>query len=107
MSSYVKNKKTELNVDYTFNPIDNFNTIVTTNSSYSGDSFTIKDLVQERQDEIIKHLILLEERLFILQDNIEKHKKYPTLKDLYDQYKMTEALIGKDIKNENNKKNKN
>jgi len=33
-------------------------------------------------------------RLLILQDDFEKHEKYPALKQLYEQYKMMEKLLG-------------
>lgn len=64
--------------------------------------FQVYDPAQERQDELLKRMDLIEEKLLILQNNIEKHEKYPALKDLYDQYKMIEAIIGDDIKKEEN-----
>jgi len=85
-------------ITFTDNAIGRSNLIyVSGNNSINAISLT--DLNKERHEEIIEHLTALEERLLILQNNIEKHEKYSALKDLYDQYKMIEALIGQDDEN--------
>ena len=35
----------------------------------------------------------INQRLLILQDDFEKHKKYPALKEAYEQYKLIEKLL--------------
>jgi len=50
-------------------------------------------------DEMAVMMETLKERLLILTPNFEMHEKYPVLKDLYDQYKVVEAML----KEEDNK----
>lgn len=50
-------------------------------------------------DEMAEMMNTLKERLLILTPNFEQHEKYPALKDLYDQYKVMEAML----KEEDNK----
>lgn len=50
-------------------------------------------------DEMADMMNTLKERLLILTPNFEQHEKYPALKDLYDQYKVMEAML----KEEDNK----
>ena len=65
---------------------DNWSTGV--NSVIQTDSLEIKGVDVGEFMESINQLLL------ILQDNFEKHEKYPGLKDLYEQYKMMEKLLG-------------
>jgi len=50
-------------------------------------------------DEMAEMMNTLKERLLILTPNFEQHEKYPVLKDLYEQYKVVEAML----KEEDNK----
>ena len=50
-------------------------------------------------DEMADMMNTLKERLLILTPNFEQHEKYPVLKDLYEQYKVVEAML----KEEDNK----
>ena len=50
-------------------------------------------------DEMAEMMNTLKERLLILTPNFEQHEKYPILKDLYEQYKVVEAML----KEEDNK----
>lgn len=50
-------------------------------------------------DEMADMMNTLKERLLILTPNFEQHEKYPVLKDLYEQYKVVEAMM----KEEDNK----
>ena len=50
-------------------------------------------------DEMAEMMNTLKQRLLILTPNFEQHEKYPALKDLYDQYKVMEAML----KEEDNK----
>jgi len=49
-------------------------------------------------DEMAVMMETLKERLLILTPNFEQHEKYPVLKDLYDQYKVVEAMLKEDDK---------
>ena len=42
---------------------------------------------------LVEALKGIEQRLLILEPNFRKHEKYPALKELYEQYKMLEALM--------------
>lgn len=50
-------------------------------------------------DEMAEMMAMLKDRLLILTPNFELHEKYPVLKDLYEQYKVVEAML----KEEDNK----
>ena len=50
-------------------------------------------------DELAESVAILKQRLLILTPNFELHEKYPVLKDLYEQYKVVEAML----KEEDNK----
>jgi hypothetical protein len=47
-------------------------------------------------DELIETVQMLKERLLILSPMLEKHEKYPALKQAYDHYKMIEKMIAED-----------
>jgi len=49
-------------------------------------------------DEMAEVMETLKQRLLILTPNFELHEKYPALKDLYDQYKVLEAMLKEDDK---------
>ena len=49
-------------------------------------------------DEMATMMATLKERLLILTPNFEQHEKYPVLKDLYEQYKLVEAMLKEDEK---------
>lgn len=49
-------------------------------------------------DEMAVMMETLKERLLILTPNFEMHEKYPVLKDLYEQYKVVEAMLKEDEK---------
>jgi hypothetical protein len=49
-------------------------------------------------DEMATMMETLKERLLILTPNFEQHEKYPVLKDLYEQYKVVEAMLKEDDK---------
>ena len=72
-------------------------TIAATTSSnmiITGD-LTVEGRVTDNKqlEEFNKRFEAIEEKLLVLHNNVEKHEQYPTLKALYDQYKMIEALI--------------
>ncbi len=58
--------------------------------------------VTNKVDTLSSAVDLIMEKLKIIEPDIAKHEKYPALKDLYDQYKMIEKMIGdeKDDKEE-------
>jgi hypothetical protein len=49
-------------------------------------------------DEMATMMETLKKRLLILTPNFEQHEKYPVLKDLYEQYKVVEAMLKEDDK---------
>ena len=49
-------------------------------------------------DEMAVMMETVKERLLILTPNFELHEKYPVLKDLYEQYKVVEAMLKEDDK---------
>lgn len=49
-------------------------------------------------DEMAEVVETLKQRLLILTPNFEMHEKYPVLKDLYDQYKVVEAMLKEENK---------
>ena len=49
-------------------------------------------------DEMATMMNTIKERLLILTPNFELHEKYPVLKDLYEQYKVVEAMLKEDDK---------
>jgi hypothetical protein len=49
-------------------------------------------------DEMAEMMNTLKERLLILTPNFEQHEKYPILKDLYEQYKVVEAMLKEEDK---------
>jgi hypothetical protein len=49
-------------------------------------------------DEMAMMMETVKERLLILTPNFEQHEKYPILKDLYEQYKVVEAMLKEDDK---------
>lgn len=49
-------------------------------------------------DEMAMMMETVKERLLILTPNFQMHDKYPALKDLYDQYKVMEAMLKEDDK---------
>jgi hypothetical protein len=51
-------------------------------------------------EEIIDMMKIMKERLLILTPLFEKHEKYAALKKAYDNYKMIEALIQEDRKDD-------
>jgi len=51
-------------------------------------------------EEIIDMMKIMKERLLILTPAFEKHEKYAALKKAYDNYKMIEALIQEDRKDD-------
>jgi len=51
-------------------------------------------------DELAEMMKIMKERLLILIPDFEKHEKYAALKKAYDNYKMIEALIQEDRKDD-------
>ena len=51
-------------------------------------------------DELVEMMTIMKERLLILTPAFEKHEKYAALKKAYDNYKMIEALIQEDRKDD-------
>lgn len=51
-------------------------------------------------DELAEMMKIMKERLLILIPDFEKHEKYAALKKAYDNYKIIEALIQEDRKND-------
>ena len=51
-------------------------------------------------DELAEMMKIMKERLLILIPDFEKHEKYTALKKAYDNYKMIEALIQEDRKDD-------
>ena len=51
-------------------------------------------------DELAEMMKIMKERLLILIPAFEKHEKYAALKKAYDNYKMIEALIQEDRKDD-------
>jgi hypothetical protein len=49
-------------------------------------------------DEMAVMMDTIKERLLILTPNFEQHEKYPILKDLYEQYKVVEAMLKEEDK---------
>lgn len=49
-------------------------------------------------DEMAVMMETVKERLLILTPNFELHEKYPVLKDLYEQYKVVEAMLKEEDK---------
>lgn len=46
----------------------------------------------------IKSIDAIKQRLFIIEEDFEKHEQYPALKHAYEQYKLVEKLIMGDKK---------
>ena len=55
--------------------------------------------------ELKNRLDTMEARLLILHENVENHEQYPVLKDLYDQYKMVEAMLSGPKKDDTDRDN--
>lgn len=56
--------------------------------------------VAEKLDEHDNKLALIMERLAIIQSDFDKMEKYPALREAYNNYKLIEAMIINDHKNE-------
>jgi hypothetical protein len=72
-----------------WSPMTTGKTVFRTNS---GDEISVEEIV-----EIMK---ILKERLLILTPAFEKHEKYAALKKAYENYKLIEALIQEENKND-------
>jgi len=69
-----------------------------------GDTITIETPKHQiNVDELAEFMDIVKKRLLILIPEFEKHKKYPMLKELYDEYKAMEKLLSGPDSNDNNK----
>ena len=98
------NKHIFWNADTTYSGntiVDNNHTILTTSDSClaTGSDWTNMSERMETEKLIVDGMDVgdfmktISRRFLVLQDDFEKHEKYPALKDLYEQYKVMEALL--------------
>lgn len=67
--------------------------ILSIRSENGGDAIIKTNKNQINLDDIAETVAVLKERLLVLTPNFELHEKYPVLKDLYEQYKVVEAML--------------
>lgn len=63
-----------------------------------GDAYIKTNKNKINLDDMAETMSVIKERLLILTPNFELHEKYPVLKDLYEQYKVVEAMLQEDEK---------
>jgi hypothetical protein len=61
-----------------------------------GDAYVNTNKNKINLDEMAEVVQVVKERLLILTPNFEMHEKYPVLKDLYEQYKVVEAMLAEE-----------
>jgi hypothetical protein len=71
--------------------------IMSIKADNGGDAYIKTNKNQINLDEMAEVIQVIKERLLILTPNFELHEKYPVLKDLYEQYKVLEAMLKEEI----------
>ena len=72
----------------------------TGNVDTSIDNMVVTEKLTVQGIDIGASLKIIQERLLIINENFEKHEKYPALKDAYEKYKLIETLINEQPKDE-------
>lgn len=68
-------------------------TILSIKADDGGDAYIKTNKHKINLDDLADSVEVLKQRLLVLTPNFELHEKYPALKDLYEQYKVMEAML--------------